>query len=303
MKTSRSRLFALWLCLLPVAIAAAQEPTIRRDLEFAKAGDVSLALDLYLPAGEVRAPLIAWVHGGAWRAGSKADMPLKALVAQGFAVASIDYRLSTVAPFPAQAHDLKAAIRFLRARAGEFGLDGKNIAIAGGSAGGHLAALVGTSNGVPELEGMEGAYLTTSSDVQAIVSFYGASNLQSILSQSTPHGLSVREPALRLLLGGLPDEKPDLARLASPVAHVRPGAPPLLLIHGDADPQMPFAQARELQQAYEKAKLPVTLEVIAGGRHGGAEFYDEQRLALVTLFLTDAIRHPQQPPPAHAGVR
>ena len=117
--------------------------------------------------------------------------------------------------------------------------------------------------------------------------------MQSILSQSTPHGLSVREPALRLLLGGLPDEKPELARLASPVAHVRPGAPPLLLIHGDADPQMPFEQARELQQVYERAKLPVTLEVIAGGKHGGPEFYDEKRLALVARFLADAIRRPR----------
>jgi acetyl esterase/lipase len=303
MHFSLARSFTLF-CLFAgmLAAAAAEEPTVKRDLEYARAGDISLALDLYLPTGEVRPPLIAWVHGGAWRAGSKTDMPLKALVAQGFAVASIEYRLSTVAQFPAQAHDLKAAIRFLRAKAGEYGLDGRNIAIAGGSAGGHLAALIGTSNGVPELEGTEGAYLTTSSEVQAIVSFYGGSNLQSILSQSTPHGLSVREPALRLLLGALPDEKPELARLASPVAHVRPGAPPLLLIHGDADPQMPFAQARELQQVYENAKLPVTLEAIVGGKHGGPEFYDEQRLALVARFLADAIRHPQQPLPAHADI-
>lgn len=298
-----SRLLAACLLLLTLAIAGgAEAPAVRRDLEYAKVGDVSLTLDLYVPEGQVRPPLIAWVHGGAWRAGSKTDMPLKALVAEGYAVASIDYRLSTVAPFPAQAYDLKAAIRFLRARAGEYGLDGKNIAIAGGSAGGHLAALVGISNGVKELEGAEGAYLTTSSDVQAIVSFYGASNLQSILSQSTPHGLSVREPALRLLLGGLPDEKPDLARLASPVTHIRPGSPPLLLVHGDADPQMPFAQSLELRQAYERAKLPVTLEVIEGGRHGGAEFYDEKRLALVMRFLADAIRHPRQPLPSHAEV-
>ncbi len=303
MHLSLARLVAsLFLHSTALVALGAAEPTVRRDIEYARAGDISLALDLYLPAGEVRAPLIAWVHGGGWCTGAKTDMPLKALVAQGFAVASIEYRLSRVAPFPAQAYDLKAAIRFLRAKAGDFGLDGRQIAIAGGSAGGHLAALIGTSNGVPELEGTEGAYLTTSSDVQAIVSFYGGSDLQSILSQSTPHGLSVREPALRLLLGGLPDEKPELARLASPVAHVRAGAPPLLLIHGDADPQMPFQQALELQQVYERAKLPVTLEVIAGGKHGGPEFFDEQRLALMTRFLADAIRQPRQPAPSKADV-
>lgn len=290
MHRSFLRLFACWFFCWPALAAFAGESTVRREIEYAKVGDISLALDLYLPAGEVKPPLIAWVHGGAWRAGSKADMPLKGLVAQGFAVASLEYRLSTVAPFPAQAHDLKAAIRFLRARAGDYGVDGRHIAIAGSSAGGHLAALVGVSNGVPELEGAIGEHRTTSSDVQAIVSFYGASNLQSILAQSTPHGLGVREPALRLLLGGLPEEKPELARLASPVAHVRAGSPPLLLIHGDADPQMPFAQARELQQVYERAKRQVALEVIAGGRHGGPEFYDEKRLALVAQFLSGAIR-------------
>lgn len=263
-----SRGFTLPSLLLAVmlTISRGAEISVRRDIEYAKVGEVSLKLDLYIPAGELKPPLIAWVHGGGWGSGSKDDMPLKSLLAQGFAIASIDYRLSRLAPFPAQAHDLKAAIRFLRAEAGGYGLDGRPIAIAGGSAGGHLAALVGVSNGVKELEGTEGANLSTSSDVQAIVSFFGASNLQTILSQSTPHGVSVREPALRFLLGGLPDEKPELARLASPVTHVHAGSPPLLLIHGDADPQMPPEQSVELQRVYEQAKLPVTLEVIPGGK-------------------------------------
>jgi acetyl esterase/lipase len=274
--------------LLLASDSLAAEPTVRRDIEYARAGETTLGLDLYLPAGEVKAPLVAWVHGGAWRAGSKEQMPLAGLLARGFAIASVEYRLSPVAPFPAQVHDLKAAIRFLRARAGDYGLDGRRIAIVGGSAGGHLAALVGVSNGVREMEGTVGAQLATSSDVQAVVSFYGASNLQSILSQSTPHGLSVREPALRLLLGGLPPEKPALARLASPVAHVDPGDPPLLLIHGDADPQMPPEQSRELERAYQNANLPVKLVVIPGGVHGGPEFFDGTRLAIVAEFLVES---------------
>jgi acetyl esterase/lipase len=278
-----------FLLAVMITVSGGAEVDVRRDIEYATAGEVSLKLDLYIPAGEVRPPLIAWVHGGGWGSGSKDDMPLKGLLARGFAVASIEYRLSRVAPFPAQAHDLKAAIRFLRAKAGGYGLDGRLIAITGGSAGGHLAALVGISNGVKELEGTEGENLSTSSDVQAIVSFFGASNLQTILAQSTPFGVSVREPALRFLLGGLPDEKPELARLASPVTHVRASSPPLLLIHGDADPQMPFEQSRELQRVYEQAKLPVSFEVIEGGKHGGPDFYDEKRIALVAQFLADAI--------------
>ncbi len=274
---------------LQVSIPAADR-RVQRDIEFARVGDQSLNLDLHLPPDgvPVKPPLVVYVHGGAWRAGTKSDLPLGKLVAQGFAVASVDYRLSTVAPFPAQAHDIKAAIRFLRARGSDYKIDATRIAIAGSSAGGHLAALVGVTNGVKELEGAVGEYLTASSDVQAIISFFGASNLESILGQSTAHGLSVRVPALQLLLGGQPVEKPELARLASPVAHIDAHDPPLLLIHGDADPQMPFKQSRELQRAYEAAKRPVQFEVIHGGKHGGPEFYDEARTALMARFLEES---------------
>jgi acetyl esterase/lipase len=212
-------------------------------------------------------------------------MPLGGLIEQGFAVASVDYRLSTVAPMPAQIHDIKAAIRYLRAHAGEYGFDAKRFVVAGSSAGGHLAALTGTSNGNAELEGKLGAHCDQSSDVQAIVSFFGAANLRTILSQSTEHGLSVRVPALQLLLGGQPDGKPALAKLASPVAHVNAHVPPLLLIHGDADPQMPIGQSRELDAAYRKAGCPVEFVTLPGSVHGGKEFYDAERLAIVGGFL------------------
>lgn len=266
---------------------ACAEPTIIRDVEFARVGDQPLKLDLYIPdGGKSKPPLIVYVHGGAWRAGSKSEMPLGKLVAKGFAVASVDYRLSIAAPFPAQVQDIKAAIRFLRAKGRDYGVESKQIAVAGSSAGGHLAALVGVTNGVSQLEGTVGEHLQESSAVQFIISLYGASDLQTILSQSTPHGLSVRVPALQLLLGGQPTEKPDLARLASPVTHVEPSDPPLLLIHGDEDPQMPPEQSRELQQAYQAAGLPVHLEVIHGGKHGGAAFYDDARTELMARFLS-----------------
>ena len=285
MKSLLSALF-----VFPFALAlAAQVPEPVRDIEYATIDGHSLKLDLYLSPEKGR-PLIVWVHGGAWRAGSKKEVPLQKIVTQGYSVASVDYRLSTEAPFPAQIHDIKAAIRFLRAKAATYGFDSQRIAIAGESAGGHLAALVGVTNGHKTLEGNVGDQLSQSSDVRAIVSLYGASDLTTILPQSTPHGLEVRKPALQLLLGGQPSEKPDLAKLASPVEHVDAHDPPLLLVHGDADPQMPPEQSKELAAAYEKAGLKVELEIIPGAVHGGPQFYDETRMALIKSFLDEALR-------------
>ncbi|MCA9258512.1 MAG: ankyrin repeat domain-containing protein [Planctomycetales bacterium] len=256
-----------------------------RDLEYAAPGGEILRLDLHMPKRVASSPLIVWVHGGAWRSGSKADMPLGGLVKRGYTVASVDYRLSTTAQFPAQIHDLKAAIRRLRKLSQRYGYRADRIAIAGASAGGHLATLVGTTNGNRELEGTLGTDVEETSAVQAIVSFYGMSNLATILSQSTPHGLGVRVPALRLLLGGLPDEVPDLARLASPVEHVDGGDPPLLMFHGDQDPQAPINQSHELHGRYVNAQLEAEFEVLHGAGHGGADFYSEAILLHVDEFL------------------
>jgi len=274
--------------LLSVASAFAAEPTYR-DIEYARVGDFSLKLDLYLPK-QANAPLVVYVHGGAWRAGSKSDVPIVNLLDHGFAIASVDYRLSTQAPFPAQVHDIKAAIRFLRASSEQFDISTRRIAIIGSSAGGHLAALVGVTNGDKELEGRVGRHLDQSSTVQCIVSLYGASNLQTILSQSTETGLKMRVPALQLLLGGQPTEKPELAKLASPVAHLDKHDPPLLLIHGDSDPQMPPQQSREFAETYRALSLPVEFIIVAGGKHGGAEFYDTERTTKMALFLKNDLQ-------------
>lgn len=283
-RASCSTLF-LVLLLVSQHVGEARAAALFSEIPYARTGGHSLKLDLHLPLRAARAPLIIWVHGGAWRSGSKKDMPLEKLVEEGYAVASVDYRLSTQARFPAQIHDLKAAVRFLRGQGGKWGLPVRKIVIAGESAGGHLAALVGVSNGHTELEGEIGDDRAQSSEVQGIISFYGGANLTTILQQSTPHGLSVRIPALDLLLGGQPDSVPSLARLASPVFHVDRRDPPLLLLHGDQDQQMPVNQALELQGAYQQVKAPVQLEVIHGAVHGGPLFYDAERLAVVKRFL------------------
>jgi len=255
-------------------------------LTFARVDGIDLKLDLHRPDGPP-AGVIVWVHGGAWRSGSRADVDLRGLTAFGWAIASVDYRLSPQARFPAQIHDIKAALRYLRAHAAGLGLPANRFIIAGSSAGGHLAALVGVTNGHAELEGAVGENAATSSDVQAILDLYGASNLTSILRQSTPHGLNVRVPALDLFLGGQPDAVPELARLASPVFQVDAGDPPLLILHGDQDPQMPVNQSLELVGAYEAAGRPVVFKVLHGSAHGGPAFTSPDSLRLMDGFLRE----------------
>jgi len=245
-----------------------------------------LGLDLHSPSRQA-GPLIVYIHGGAWRSGSKSEMPLGDLVESGMPVASVDYRLSTEARFPAQVHDIKAAIRFLRAKGRDLGVDASRIVIAGSSAGGHLAALVGVTNGHKELEGEVGEFRNEKSDVQGIVSFFGGSDLTTILSQSTPKALEMRMPALDLLLGGQPETVEDLAKLASPVFHVDKSDPPLLLFHGDRDPQMPINQSHQLEGEYEKAGLKVRFKVLHGAGHGGKVFYAPEQMNLLKEFLKE----------------
>ena len=288
-------LVAACLCLpmFAVHLAHAQEAPedyrVHKDIPYAQVDGRVLLFDLYLPRDTPEPPLLVWVHGGAWRRGSKDSVGPLGLASAGYAIASVDFRLSGEAPFPAQIHDIKAAIRFLRAEAPRYGYDAERIAIGGNSSGGHLAAFVGVTNGHAGLEGEVGDHLGQSSSVQAIVDYYGPTNLASILPQSTPHGLSVRQPALDLLLGGQPEAVPELAELASVVTHVDATDPPLLIRHGDQDPQVPINQSHELQGAYKELGLTVHFEVVHGAAHGGPSFYDAERQELVRRFLEKAL--------------
>jgi len=255
------------------------------DISYATVEGIALRLDIYLPVGAENPPLLVWVHGGAWSELTKAAVRPDYLVSHGFAIVSVDFRQSGVAKFPAQIHDIKGAIRFLRANATNYGFDATRIAILGASSGGHLAALAGVTNGNEQLEGEVGDYVDESSDVHAIVSYFGASNLTTILQQSTPSGLEFRVPALEAFLGGQPDELPEVARLASPVYHVDPNDPPILLIHGDQDPYMPINQSHELYGAYQRLGLHPEFTVIYGAAHGGDQFYEDRVSEIVRLFL------------------
>jgi acetyl esterase/lipase len=280
-------ILCVMLCLA-AGTAAAQQARSFKDVVYATVDGKPLALDLHLPANVQHPPLVVYLHGGAWKDGDKTQYPAF-LVERGFAVASLDFRSTNVAPFPANVQDIKAGIRFLRARAAQYGYRPERIALAGASSGAHLANEVGMTGGNAQLEGTLGDYPAQSSRVQAIVSYFGASDLTTILAQSTPFGLSVREPALVQLLGALPDKVPDLARLASPVFQVDKGDPPLFLLHGDQDAQMPINQSHELDGAYRKLGLDVDFMVVHGVGHTGGPFFEGEPVERVVKFLRRTI--------------
>ncbi len=275
----------LILLLLGPSLLFASEPEKTTHIYATTPEGQQLKLDLYRPAEQTR-PLIVWMHGGGWCQGNRSSCPIKPLVKEGYPVASIDYRLTDVAKFPAQIHDVKAAIRYLRGEGETLKLKTETIIAGGTSAGGHLAALVGTTNGVAELEGTIGDHLNQKSDVHAIVDYFGPTNLVSIV----PEQVDIRIPALEMLLGGMPREQEELARLASPVAHVDANDPPLIMIHGAFDTTVFLGQSRELKDVYEKSGLTTELVVIPFGRHGGREFFDDEKMKQVNEFLEKAVK-------------
>jgi acetyl esterase/lipase len=285
------RTFALISSLVVGACAtqvAADEARVHKDLEFATADGHSLKLDLYMPAAS-DPPLVVWIHGGGWRGGSKERCQVRWLTEHGYAVASISYRLTNKAIFPAQIHDCKAAVRWLRANADRFGYQSERVAVAGSSAGGHLAALMGTSGGVKELEGSIGGNLEHSSRVAAVVDFYGPTDFLLRATTQPQRTIPEDSPVFRLL-GGRADEKRELAKLASPAIHITADDPPLLVFHGDQDKTVLLDQSQRISKAYKKAKLPVAVHVLKGAGHGGEAFFSGPQRELMVEFLDRYLR-------------
>ena len=263
--------------------------TVARDLEYGRAGAKILHLDLYLPEkSEKPLPLLIWIHGGAWRAGAKEGdvVPMLPLTAGGYAMVSVEYRLSQEAVFPAQIHDCKAAVRWLRANAAKYNLDPARFAAMGASAGGHLAALLGASGGVTALEG-DVNDLKQSSRVQAVVDWYGPADLLQI--GIPPSDIKHNDPGSpeSQLIGGALLEHRDKAAQASPVTYVSKEAPPFLIMHGDADRSVPFNQSELLLAALQKAGVDSTLIPEKGIGHG---FSGAQYLPPVREFLDRCLK-------------
>lgn len=243
---------------------------VMRDLAYIPGGGERNTLDLYLPAGATnRLPVIVWVHGGAWRAGSKENCPARRFVAQGYAVASVNYRLSQQALFPAQIEDCKAAIRWLRAHATQYQLDPEHFAAWGSSAGGHLVALLGTTGDTKLFD--KGANLDQSSRVQAVVDWFGPSDFTQMSKFSltnSPFDHDAADSPEALLIGGPVQQNKDKVTQANPITYVTPGDPPFLIMHGNRDNVVPYQQSELLRDALQKARVPVTLKIIEGAGHG-----------------------------------
>ncbi|WP_448628347.1 alpha/beta hydrolase fold domain-containing protein [Geodermatophilus sp. URMC 64] len=269
----------------PVRFLPPHEPSRRDDgalhyssLTYAVAfGYRPLQLDLWVPPGEGPAPLVVWVHGGGFMFGDRRILPetfrpnqvFDALLDAGLAVATIDYRHALEAPFPAQLQDAKAAVRYLRAFAGELGIATERIGAIGESAGGHIVAALGLTAHRADLEGTHGV-LGQSSGVQAVVDWYGVADLTTMPRHTLPPEIAAKLPPELVtppedqLTRGL--EGSALAD-ASPITHVTPDAPPFLLVHGTADWLVPYAQSEALHAALTAAGVDARLVPVDGAQH------------------------------------
>jgi len=295
---ARTLLLALTLAVVPggATVCLGTEPpggmpqgtTVHRDLAYVTDGHPRQRLDLYLPEAEPPLPLVVYIHGGAFRAGDKAEHPPLEYLAEGYALAAINYRLSQHALFPAQIEDCKAAVRWLRAHASEYGLDPGRFAAGGTSAGGHLAAMVGTAHHVKVFD--VGEHLDVSSGVQAVLDYFGPTDFLQMDAHRLPSGMvhdTPDSPESQLVGGPIQGNEDRVAR-ANPITYVTADAPPFLIVHGDRDPLVPHHQSELLASALERAGVPVTFYTVEGGGHGG--FQDPKVPELTKAFLREHLR-------------
>lgn len=256
-----------------------------RSITFAeRQGFRPLQLDVYVPIGAERPPVVVWIHGGAFWEGDRRGQPafwgrpsahFRAILEAGLAVATVDYRLSGEAVWPAQLDDVTAAVRFVRLNADALGVDRDRVGVAGDSAGGHLAGMVALT--VPEVRAAALLYPVTD-----LRDFDHVAGLTPDEYRATPEGC---------LMGCLPDEDPQRWHEASPINRVHAGAPPILLVHGEADVVVPARQSVRMAQALDAAGArDVVLDLVPGADHcfGGVD--EEGPLRRVAAFLADRLR-------------
>ncbi len=241
------------------------------NLIYVNTGTHQLCLDLFLPDEQGPFPLIIWIHGGAFRAGSKENPRAKRMVQRGYALASINYRLSQAATFPAQIHDCKAAVRWLRAHAGAYDLDAKRFGVWGGSAGGYLAAMLGVTYNIVELEGGLGND-DVSSRVQAVCDWFGPSDFLRMNDVPGVMDHNAPDSPESQLIGATIQEHPELVAKANPITYIEQqdvcDIPPFLIMHGGDDLTVIPNQSELLHDALVKAGADITLVILGGLGHG-----------------------------------
>jgi acetyl esterase/lipase len=275
---------------------------IETDVVYAEVPGGALRLDLYRPALDGPVPVVVHFHGGGWMLGHRGDLAHERLIPlarHGIAVASASYRFSGVATYPAQVHDAKAVVRWLRANGAARGLRTESIGAWGASAGVHLALMLALTAGNVELEGRVGAHLDQRSDVQAACAYFPPTDFVAISREGRDPDIPLPpfitgplpEPSMEARLLGLSHLDEDLARAAaaSPRSHVHAQAPPVLLMHGDRDGLVPEAQSRALHAALLEAGSDARLLILAGANHEGPEFDRPEALGAVAAFFASTL--------------
>lgn len=285
---------ALGVLVVPLIAAERQLPgasTIHRDLAYVTEGHERQKLDLYIPTGDGPFPLLVWIHGGAWLGGSKNNPPGLDVLKRNVAIASINYRLSQHAVFPAQIEDCKSAIRWLRAHANEYELDPTRLVVWGASAGGHLVAMLGTTGNVDKFD--VGEHLDQSSAVTAVIDEYGPTDFLQMDAMDGEIGRMDHDAAdspESKLVGGPIQENKHKVKNANPITYVSKDDPPFLIVHGDKDPLVAHGQSVILFEALKSAKVVAELYTVNGGGHGG--FKDPEVPGKIKTFIAEHLRLP-----------
>lgn len=260
-------------CSLLLAAAAPAQPIVK-DIVYGNAGGEALKLDMVVPEGDGPFPAIVCIHGGGWQQGHRRDMHpfMTALAKSGFVAASVEYRLTPKHVWPAQIEDCKCAVRFLRAKAGDYKIDPKRIGAMGGSAGGHLALMLAFTSGLAEFEG-QGGHAGQSSSVQAVANYFGPTDLvrwkANGIGDAILKGASGKTgDGLLADLLGTADRKAPIVVKASPITYISKTSPPVVTFHGALDPIVPVTQAQLLHDALKTAGVANELMILPLGWHG-----------------------------------
>ena len=268
-------------------LAAPKDTIVHRNVAYVPNGHLRQMLDLYLPTHAKHPPLIVMIHGGAFLFGDKGDENCAKFTDAGYAVASINYRLSTDAIFPAQIEDCKAAVRWLRANASRYGYDPNRIGAYGESAGGNMAAMLGSAGDIKAYD--VGENLSVSSRVQAVADYFGPTDYLQMDAHALPGGWNndaPDSPASRLIGGPIQENKDKTAK-ANPITYVSSKAPPFFIAHGDVDNIVPHHQSELLLASLQKAGIPATLHTVKGAGHG---FQDATADKLAIEFFNKYLR-------------
>lgn len=261
-----------------------------KDIEYGRVGDRPLLLDLYMPVSPQNpVPVLLFIHGGGWYKGDRADYKYYTVyyAQKGYAAASISYRLSDDAKFPAAVEDAKCAVRWVRANASTYGFEPDSIAVIGGSAGGHLAMMVGYTAGDPALEGNSG-HPESSSQVRAVVNFYGPSDLTTETARTASE--------VTRFLGITYDENPQRFAQASPITYIDGDCPPTLIFHGTVDQLVPYEQSEILARKLKAAGVPCELHLLEGWPHtmDAAQAVNDYCRYYLDAFLEEYVPRPMQ---------